>query len=418
MALAVKLEDIIQSESVECLPQLVISPNSDYAAGVEALARGINPADGKIIPPGELFAMAKEGNMELALEKLLVKKAVEAFKPLWESNPQLLLFINLSEIFMEFSINDPFIANVVRQYGINRGNVIFDLMHSPMEKIEIVSAFVEKYRTKGFFMCLDDIGLTYDNLDRVLYLAPDMIKVNVAAVRRMNNDNYRVNFVKCLRYISDLQGLLVVAKGLETEDDIRISLENGAQFMQGFYIAPPAKLQDESINEVISRYRQTMEGYFQSREDEVETNRLIIAKAIRLVKGIRSLIEGKNLLAVAKMGEAVFAPCAFVENIWFLNMRGRQLGNTLINMDKYQVRNAHLLQVYSEGSDFSSKELFRQLTDASLDSWVTKPYRSVLTNNICVGCSMYVKLGADKLVLCANVNLAELQKYIATNAAK
>jgi len=410
--LAKMLENILELESVESLMQLVISPNTDFAAGVEALARGINPENGQAVSPGELFAMARSEGMELQLEKLMVKKAVETFYPLWQLNPQLLLFINLSELFMEYSMNDPYAFNLIRQYGIGRSNVVFDINQTSDGKMDLVSAFMEKYRSRGFFMCLDDVGLDYNNIDRVLYLNPDMIKVDVAAVRKMGNQHYQQNFIKCLRFISDLQGLLVVAKGLENEDDIRVSLENGAQFMQGYYISEPAKLSEDNINEVIGKYRSTMEAYFLNREDEVESNRMIIAKAIRMTKAIRSGIEGKTLLAIARIGEDIFAPCNFIENIWFVNRNGRQIGNTLINEERYSVRNAQLLQIYGEGSDFSGKELFRQLLDNNLEAWVTKPYRSVLTNNMCVGCSMYFKIGADKLVLCANVNLEELEKYI------
>ena len=73
-----------------------------------------------------------------------------------------------------------------------------------------------------------------------------------------------------------------------------------------------------------------------------------------------------------------------------------------------------MFQIYSEGSDFSGKELYRQLVDTGLDAWVTKPYKSILTNALCMGCSMYMKTETDEVILCLNLNYLELQKYIAS----
>ena len=74
------------------------------------------------------------------------------------------------------------------------------------------------------------------------------------------------------------------------------------------------------------RYRATMEEYYQQKDEEIEANRIAIAKAIRFTKAVKVAIEGKSFMAIAKMGEAVFAACGFIENIWFLNKGGAAAG--------------------------------------------------------------------------------------------
>ncbi len=64
---------------------------------------------------------------------------------------------------------------------------------------------------------------------------------------------------------------------------------------------------------------------------------------------------------------------------------------------------------------FTSKELYRQLTDTILDVWVTKPYKSILTNNMCVGGSTYIENLNKDYILCMNVNYDLLVDHMKNN---
>lgn len=85
-------------------------------------------------------------------------------------------------------------------------------------------------------MCIDDIGSDYNNIDKLLYLSPDIVKIDFRALRKLENKTYAENMIKTLKFITETLGIIVVAKGIEDEEDVSFALKNGAQFMQGYYI--------------------------------------------------------------------------------------------------------------------------------------------------------------------------------------
>lgn len=402
--MSINIQHIIQQESIEILMQLVISPNRDFTAGIEALSRGIDHTTGLIIAPLTLLDMAQQADMQQALDELLFRKSLEAFKPIHENHPELLLFINLSDAFIAQALTDSFICNNVEAVGVSSGSIVFDI--NPQTEDAMVHAlnFIEQYRKLGFYICIDDIGVGYHNLDKVIYLNPDMIKVNIAQGRKLENIQYRSSLTRFMKLIADQLGILLVAKGIEDEEDVQLTLQNGAQFMQGFYISKPVNLAQHSLDEIIARYREAMNHRGQDSGVDLELTRSITARVISITRDIRHTIGSGDPGQMRSDSEAFFDLYPFIENIWFLDRNGRQLDKTFINIKKHTVKSSPMFQVYNEGSDFSSKEIYRQLTDTILDVWVTRPYRSVLTNNVVIGCSMYAQEGVEDTILCVNFN--------------
>ena len=406
--MSISAKQIIERESVEILMQLVISPNTDYACGIEALARGMDYEDGSVIPPTVLFKKAKDENLIIELEKLLVRKSLEVFQSIYRDNPHMLLFINLTDIFMDKCLTDDFLVTITEEYGIAFKNIVYDINQFLPEYLETGRLFIEKYRPKGFLMCIDDIGVNYNNVDKILYLNPDMIKVNIAAVRKMENAFYRNNMMKFLKLIADQLGILLVAKGIEINEDVQTTIENGTQFMQGYFISKPVKLESSLLNEIITQYRTVMLEYYRGGNEEIETNRKIITRAITLGVSVRDAIVQTGLDVVRSDPGKFLSKYPLVENIWVLNKEGIQQDGTIINTSKYNIRSSPIFQIYNAGADFSSRELYRQLMDTILDVWVTRPYRSILTNNLCIGCSVFLDVEKQDTVVCVNINYDEL----------
>ena len=125
MELSIKA--LIQDKRIETLMQLIVSPNKDFVSGVEALARGVHPETGELISPALLFAMAKEAGQLIALERVMLEKAFETFKPLYETQKELLLFINMSPEFIERCLEEPIIETLVLESEIPARNIFFDI---------------------------------------------------------------------------------------------------------------------------------------------------------------------------------------------------------------------------------------------------------------------------------------------------
>lgn len=408
--MAVDIQKLIDGKNIETVMQLVISPNQDYAAGIEALSRGIDPDTGLRVSPMEMIASADAMGLLPDLEKLMLYKALETFKPLHEANPDLLLFINMGTRFIEICLNSDYIDSVIQAFDIPVSNIFFDITAFESNRLDITKNFADIYRNKGFYMCIDDIGSDYNNIDKLLYLSPDIVKIDFKALRKLENKTYAENMIKTMKYITETLGIIMVAKGIEDEEDVSFALKNGAQFMQGYYISQPLDLTTESLISIKDRYRNLMAVHVIEEGSRTNLSRQMTSKAYRVMNGMKDMLsaQGGNLAGID--AEAIYNAFPMIENFWILDDTGIQNGTNHVNLENYMPKKTSMFQIYSPGTDFSGKDLFSQLYSTILNIWVTPPFNSILTNNLCVGSSIRLDFSSEMAVLCANINLDKIHE--------
>lgn len=399
---------LIEAEGVETQMQLVISPNKDFATAVEALSRGINPVNNERIAPIKLIHAAIKQGVLIQLEQLMLRKALEAFKPIYFDSPSMLLFINIGADFMELAIDNNLIDEIIADYGIPISNIIFDIGAFDFGRLSMVKEFVDTYRAKGYYICIDNLGIDYYNIDRVLYLNPDLVKIVIQSLRQLTHQGYAENMLKTLKLIAESQGIILVAKGIEDESDVAFAIKHGAQFMQGFYISQPVDLTTDSLKNLKERYRDLIAAHSVEEESRLELTRAMTSKAYNIIKGAKKLLGATSEIDRSIEAYLLFETYPMVENFWILDDKGVQFGPTYINEKQYQTKNVAMFQVYSHGSDFSTKDIFTQLYNTILEVWVTPPMKSMLTNNICITCSSRLDFSPEYAVLGININLENL----------
>ena len=106
--------------------------------------------------------------------------------------------------------------------------------------------FAETYREFGFMIALDDVGTGFSNMDRILLIKPDIIKIDMSLIRNIHNDYYKQGVFKSLVNMSNKIGALVVAEGVETEEEAIQILRLGGHMIQGYFFSKPQEIFDES----------------------------------------------------------------------------------------------------------------------------------------------------------------------------
>lgn len=406
--MAVDIQKLIDKKNIETVMQLVISPNQDYAAGIEALSRGIDPDTGERVSPMEMINAADHSGLLPDLEKLMLYKALETFKPLHEANPDLLLFMNMGTRFIEICQNTDYIDSAIQAFDIPVSNIFFDITAFESNRLVITKNFADIYRGKGFYMCIDDIGSDYNNIDKLLYLSPDIVKIDFRALRKLENKTYAENMIKTLKFITETLGIIMVAKGIEDEEDVSFALANGAQFMQGYYISQPLDLTTESLISIKDRYRNLMAAHVIEEGSRTELSRQMTSKAYMIMNSIKEMLSRYKDNMEAVDAESIYSAFPMVENFWILDDTGIQNGTNHVNLENYMPKKTSMFQIYSPGTDFSGKEIFSQLYNTILNVWVTPPFNSILTNNLCVGSSIRLDFSPEMAVFCANINLSKI----------
>ena len=97
---------------------------------------------------------------------------------------------------------------------------------------------IQSLRNRGATIAVDDWGKGFSNLDRLLFLRPQIIKVDMALVHNIDLDYHRAA-IQTMCTWADLVGAQICAEGVETEDQLRQLRAIGVHLGQGWLFGAP-----------------------------------------------------------------------------------------------------------------------------------------------------------------------------------
>jgi hypothetical protein len=92
----------------------------------------------------------------------------------------------------------------------------------------------------GFGVAIDDVGTRHSNLETVMALRPDFIKLSDVLTRGVARSTVKREMLRSLGHIAEAIDAVIVAEGIETADDLLCLRDLGVRYGQGYFIARPA----------------------------------------------------------------------------------------------------------------------------------------------------------------------------------
>ena len=94
-------------------------------------------------------------------------------------------------------------------------------------------------RKNNIPLTLDDFGAGYNGMDAVEFFDPQIVKIDRALISGIDTNEGKQK--KVLGYMRKLKekGILVLAEGIETEEEREFLVKNGIDLLQGFYLGMP-----------------------------------------------------------------------------------------------------------------------------------------------------------------------------------
>ena len=128
-----------------------------------------------------------------------------------------------------------------QEVGFPLDRLIFEITeHESVLNEARVRRIIDAYRGYGFVTALDDYGAGHSTAGLLLALRPDIVKVDMAVIRGLDQDHWRAALVEHLAQFAAKVGLMVIAEGVETLEEARCLLSLGITHMQGYLFARPA----------------------------------------------------------------------------------------------------------------------------------------------------------------------------------
>ncbi|WP_230679391.1 EAL domain-containing protein [Pseudomonas sp. AN-B15] len=204
-------------------------------AGVEALGR-LRQSDGQLVSVGPLFADPR--TPAIALRRLDRQIRDNALSRLHEAPSEWFLSLNMSPRWISRLRAEqplPSLKQMLR-HDVDPQRIVFEITELGGNSQRLAEV-VARYRDAGARIAIDDFGAGYSQLDRVLALQPDILKLDMRLFQAAALGGPSSDVVKALAQMAEKTGCWIIAEGVETEAQLNFALECGSRYVQGFLFA-------------------------------------------------------------------------------------------------------------------------------------------------------------------------------------
>ena len=220
-----------------CLYQPQYRSDTLELAGIEALVRWNNPVHG-VMTPGEFLPLAEELQIIDRIDKAVLQLAL-ADLAIWQSAGLYVprLSINISGR----RLRDPELAFELMRAPIPSGVLSFEFLESIFldEPDEIQVTNIACIRALGIGIEVDDFGSGHSSIVSLLKLKPDRLKIDRSIVEPVTRSDKQRHLVQSIVDIGNLQGIKVLAEGVETAEHVKILQSIGCDELQGYALSYP-----------------------------------------------------------------------------------------------------------------------------------------------------------------------------------
>ncbi|MBM7854663.1 diguanylate cyclase (GGDEF)-like protein/PAS domain S-box-containing protein [Desulfohalotomaculum tongense] len=192
--------------------------------------------DGKLIAPGRFIPAAERSGLITEIDRWVIKRSIKMFR----QNKNLNLFINLSGTSIGDDSLLEFIKNNICSSGIDPSRVGFEITETAAVKnLSLTERWIQKIKDLGCNFALDDFGKGFSSFSYLRLLPVDYLKLDGSFVRNIDKDLTHRALVQAMNAIAQTLDKKTIAEFVETEDILKILLEMGIDYGQGYYLGRP-----------------------------------------------------------------------------------------------------------------------------------------------------------------------------------
>lgn len=225
-------------EQLYMVYQPIIHWPSCTVFGHEALVR----TDEASIPhPGELFDVTERVGEVRRLSRRIRQLCADKLDDAPDGSS---LFINLHA----GDLDDPDLFDAASALAPVADRVVLEIAErASMANIGDAGKCIDKLRSMGFRVAIDDIGAGYAGLNSFAMLEPNIVKLDMVLVRDVNKSETKRLLIGSFTELCKSMNIPVVAEGVETQAELDTLVSLGCELYQGYFFARPAREMKHSI---------------------------------------------------------------------------------------------------------------------------------------------------------------------------
>lgn len=375
------VQDIIDSKDVSTFFQPLVSVSAQSIIGFEAFSRGGGGAGVCSIEPAMLFHDALPSEIKVDIDRLCREKALKQFKPIHDPHKGLLLFLNVNpDILPLVDLDNIVLPKQTSAIGIDAGNVVLECaLSSPhLEKIRL---FWDKLHALSFKVCLDNCSVDDAFSHALGVVRPDFVKINRTFFGDDERKDHSHRALDTLCQVAERLGVLVVAQGVENEEESLRLLSAGVHLQQGYYYTKDDSVHSgEHARSFYGKMGETCNKFKFLKRELVRRKKERFGIAF---KSVTSICAKFSNMSEDRFEDACMGLVNSVDDVismFVLDNSGEQITPRVHSRRHRSTINADKILGSRKGADHSAQDYMMYL-DMGYEKYVSSPFRSPFTGH-------------------------------------
>jgi len=223
-------------------------PKVDLQTGrviaVEALVRWYDPRRG-IVPPEEFVPAVEDSRLVGTFNRHVLGMAIRQARRWQRAGLPVPVAVNLTAECLDDPDLPDDVQRLLRDAGLPPRLLRLEITERAFTALgSSAEQAMEQFAANGISVALDDFGVGYSSMARLVRLPVDVLKIDRTFVMPMATDERSAVVVRAAIEIAHSLGLRAVAEGVETEQVWRRLRLLGCDWAQGYLIGRPAPAEE------------------------------------------------------------------------------------------------------------------------------------------------------------------------------
>lgn len=230
----------IEREEFEVAYQPKLNLNTGRIRGAEALIRWQHPDHG-YISPARFVPLAEDTGLIIPIGDWVLRKVCAQAAQWISHGPQpISVAVNLSSVQLNQTNLCRLVETVLQQTQLPPEYLELEVTETAlMQDIESALGILHRLKDLGVRLAIDDFGTGYASLGYLRQLPIDILKIDTCFIHGILFDAKNQAIVKRIIAMAHDLGLMVVAEGVETKQEMLLLQEYGCDLLQGYWIGVP-----------------------------------------------------------------------------------------------------------------------------------------------------------------------------------
>ena len=237
----VGLRKALQNNELYLLYQPQIDVPSTQIVGVEALVRWRHPERG-IISPTEFIPLAEETGLIVPIGEWVLRTACNQAKA-WQNDGgrAIRMAVNLSAKQFKDENLTQIVLSALADTGLDARLLELELTEGTlMDDARATMVTLEQLRGIGVYLSIDDFGTGYSSMNYLKRFDVRALKIDKSFIAGLPQDTENAAITRAIIAMAHGLKMVVVAEGVETDEQLLMLEEYGCDMAQGYFLGHPS----------------------------------------------------------------------------------------------------------------------------------------------------------------------------------